>query len=103
MEIRTLAEGLAFPEGPVALADGSVVLVEIAAGTVTRVSPDGVKRLVARTGGGPNGAAIGPRLQFTYGLLPVGEAARASPPHLAPDHRRPWACRTHRDRTGPAE
>src|SRR5271169_6965491 len=60
MEIRTLAEGLAFPEGPVALADGSVVLVEIAAGTVTRVSPDGVKRVVARTGGGPNGAAIGP-------------------------------------------
>ena len=54
MEIRTLAEGLEFPEGPVALSDGSVVLVEIAAGTVTRVSPDGGKAVVARLGGGPN-------------------------------------------------
>jgi gluconolactonase len=60
MEVRTLAEGLDFPEGPVALNDGSVVLVEIAAGSVTRISPDGVKAIVARPGGGPNGAAIGP-------------------------------------------
>lgn len=60
MEVRTLADGLAFPEGPVALADGSVILVEIAAGTVTRVNPDGSKTIVARPGGGPNGAAIGP-------------------------------------------
>src|SRR2546430_144230 len=60
MEFRTLAEGLQFPEGPVALADGSVLLVEIAAGTLTRIAPDGTKSVVARTGGGPNGAAIGP-------------------------------------------
>ena len=58
MEIRTLAEGLEFPEGPVALADGSVLLVEIAAGRVSRVSPQGVKTVVARPGGGPNGAAV---------------------------------------------
>jgi len=60
MEIRTITEGIEFPEGPVALADGSVLLVEIAAGTLTRVAPDGAKSVVARTGGGPNGAAIGP-------------------------------------------
>ena len=60
MEFRTLAEGLQFPEGPVALADGSVVLVEIAAGAVTRITPDGAKQVVARPGGGPNGAAVGP-------------------------------------------
>ena len=60
MEIRTLAEGLGFPEGPVALADGSVLLVEIFAGTLTRVSPGGTKTIVARPGGGPNGAALGP-------------------------------------------
>lgn len=59
MEIRTLTEGLEFPEGPVALADGSVLLVEIAAGALTRVAPDGTKSVVARTGGGPNGAAVG--------------------------------------------
>jgi gluconolactonase len=60
MEFRTLAEGLQFPEGPVALADGSVLLVEIAAGTLTRIASDGTKSVVATTGGGPNGAAIGP-------------------------------------------
>jgi len=60
MEFRTITEGLEFPEGPVALADGSVLLVEIAAGALTRVAPDGTKTVVARTGGGPNGAAIGP-------------------------------------------
>jgi gluconolactonase len=59
-EIRTLAEGLEFPEGPVALADGSVLLVEIAAGALTRIGADGTKTVVARPGGGPNGAAIGP-------------------------------------------
>ena len=60
MEFRTLAEGLQFPEGPVALADGSVLLVEIAAGTLTRIAPDGSRSVAANTGGGPNGAAVGP-------------------------------------------
>src|SRR4029077_13510139 len=60
MEFRTLAEGLQIPEGPVALADGSVLLVEIAAGTLTRIAPDGTRSAAAKTGGGPNGAAVGP-------------------------------------------
>jgi len=59
-EIRELCGGLRFPEGPVAMADGSVVLVEIGRGTVTRVGPDGGAEVVAEPGGGPNGAAIGP-------------------------------------------
>ena len=59
-EIREIASGLQFPEGPVWLPDGSVVLVEIARGAVTRVHPDGRTSLVAETGGGPNGAALGP-------------------------------------------
>jgi gluconolactonase len=59
-EIRELASGLEFPEGPIALADGSVLLVEIKRGTLTRVSADGQKSVVAKTGGGPNGAALGP-------------------------------------------
>ena len=59
MDIRTLTEGLQFPEGPVAMADGSVLLVEIAAGTLTRVAADGSKTVAANTGAGPNGAAVG--------------------------------------------
>ena len=60
MKIRQLASGLQFPEGPVAMDDGSVLLVEIARGTLSRVTPDGRVQVVARLGGGPNGAAIGP-------------------------------------------
>jgi gluconolactonase len=40
--------------------DGSVLLVEIARGTLSRVTPDGRVQVVAALGGGPNGAAIGP-------------------------------------------
>jgi gluconolactonase len=59
-EPTVVATGLEFPEGPVAMADGSVVLVEIKRGTLTRVQPDGATEVVAECGGGPNGAAIGP-------------------------------------------
>ncbi len=60
MKIREIATGLQFPEGPVAMDDGSVLLVEIARGTLSRVTPDGRVSVVAELGGGPNGAAIGP-------------------------------------------
>jgi len=58
--MREIAAGLRFPEGPVALPDGSILVVEIARGTLTRVMPDGARSVVATLGGGPNGAAIGP-------------------------------------------
>ena len=60
LEMTLVAEGLAFPEGPVAMADGSVLLVEISRGTLSQVRPDGAIEMVADLGGGPNGAAIGP-------------------------------------------
>jgi len=60
MQLRLVAEGLWFPEGPMAMADGSIVLVEIRRGTLTRVTPDGKRATIAELGGGPNGAAIGP-------------------------------------------
>lgn len=60
MKIREIASGLQFPEGPVAMPDGSVLVVEIARGTLTRVLADGRLQVVAETGGGPNGAALAP-------------------------------------------
>jgi len=57
---RVITSGLGFPEGPVALPDGSVLCVEIASGRLTRVLPSGEKKVVAELGGGPNGAALGP-------------------------------------------
>jgi len=59
-ELREMASGLSFPEGPIALPDGSVLLVEIRRGTLSRVSPDGKISVVAECGGAPNGAAFGP-------------------------------------------
>ena len=59
-ELNVVATGLKFPEGPIAMPDGSVLLVEIARGTLSRVEPGGKVEVVAQTGGGPNGAAIGP-------------------------------------------
>ena len=58
--MRLVAEGLRFPEGPVAMSDGSVLLVEIERRTLSRVLPDGTVEVVAECGGGPNGAALGP-------------------------------------------
>jgi len=60
MQLELVAEGLWFPEGPIAMADGSVMLVEIRRGTLTRVTTDGRRSTIAELGGGPNGAAIGP-------------------------------------------
>ncbi len=58
--MKTIASGLLFPEGPIAMEDGSVVLVEIARGTLSRVTTSGHVEIIADLGGGPNGAAIGP-------------------------------------------
>jgi gluconolactonase len=60
LEGRVVTTGLRFPEGPVVMADGSVLVVEIEGGRLMRVLPDGKKEVVAVLGGGPNGAALGP-------------------------------------------
>jgi gluconolactonase len=58
--VTELASGLRFPEGPVAMPDGSVILVEIERKTLSRVTPGGKVQVIASLGGGPNGAAMGP-------------------------------------------
>lgn len=55
-----LASGLGFPEGPVWMPDGSVLVVEMKHGRITRLQPDGRKETAAEPGGSPNGLAIGP-------------------------------------------
>lgn len=81
---RIIASGLAFPEGPISLPDGSILIAEIAAGRVSRYHPDFGISLVVKTGGGPNGLAIGPDgalyicnnggLKYDKGPLSVGPA-----------------------------
>jgi gluconolactonase len=89
--IRELARGLRFPEGPILLPDGSVLVVEIAAGRLTRVARDGATEVVAMPGGGPNGAAIGPDGRCYVcnngGFEWTGRDGRLYPRHEAPDWR----------------
>src|SRR3977135_3894924 len=59
-DIKILARDLGFPEGPVWMSDGSVILGEISGRKVTRVAPDGSKSEIGKAGGGPNGVATGP-------------------------------------------
>ncbi|MDB5846699.1 MAG: gluconolactonase [Rhodoferax sp.] len=58
--MKIIATGLRFPEGPIAMPDGSVLVVEIERQTLSRVSFGGAVEVVAEVPGGPNGAAIGP-------------------------------------------
>jgi gluconolactonase len=57
--MKLIAEGLQFPEGPVYCADGSILLVELTRGTLSRIDKGGRLEIVANLGGGPNGAALG--------------------------------------------
>jgi gluconolactonase len=58
LRARTVAAGLGFPEGPVVLGDGSVLLSEMARGRIRRALRDGSVETVADVGGGPNGLAL---------------------------------------------
>ena len=60
LDLETVADGLGFPEGPVALASGSLLFVDIKNETLARLGVDGRVEVVAEIPGGPNGAAIGP-------------------------------------------
>ena len=60
LDLETVADGLGFPEGPVAMADGSLLFVDIKNETLSRVTTDGRVDVVAEMPGGPNGVAIGP-------------------------------------------
>src|ERR1700734_1160679 len=59
-ELSILATGLKFPEGPVAHRDGSVSLVEIQRGTISRVARTGAVERATAPKGVPNGLAVGP-------------------------------------------
>ena len=83
-EFELIADGLRFPEGPVVMADGSVIVTEIEAGQLTRCYPGGRKEVVAKTGGGPNGLAMGPGGKL-YCVNNGGFNWNESGGYLAPD------------------
>jgi len=60
LPVTVVAEGLRFPEGPVAMKDGSLLFVQIPLGLISRLTPAGKVETVAKLEGGPNGLAVGP-------------------------------------------
>lgn len=60
LDLTVVAEGFFIPEAPVAMRDGSVLLVEIGRKTVVRVDAAGGRQTIAELEGGPNGLAAGP-------------------------------------------
>jgi len=91
MDFAEITNELKFPEGPIAMPDGSVILVEIARGTLSRVLTSGKIEVIADLGGGPNGAAMGPD-GWIYVCNNGGfewtesEAAGLRPTHVAKDY-----------------
>jgi gluconolactonase len=59
MSIEVIAEGLQFPEGPVAMPDGSVIFLEIMTARLLRAW-NGKIETIAQMTGAPAGAALGP-------------------------------------------
>jgi gluconolactonase len=47
--MHEIVSGLKFPEGPIAMPDGSVLVVEIMRGTLSRVTLNGKITVVAET------------------------------------------------------
>jgi gluconolactonase len=58
-ELRPLAQGLKFLEGPIALEDGSLIVCESQRKTLSKISRHGEISVIADTERGPNGAAFG--------------------------------------------
>jgi gluconolactonase len=58
VEFATVADGVGFTEGPVVTREGAVVFVSVDRGVVHRADAGGC-RVLAATGGGPNGLAEG--------------------------------------------
>jgi sugar lactone lactonase YvrE len=86
--MQELANGLLFPEGPTWLGDGSLIVVEIAAGRLTRIEQD-IYPLEM-----PNGIALSPD-EKTLVLVDTGRQARDGA------QRRPGTdCRHGTDRAG---
>jgi gluconolactonase len=90
LDLQVVADGLGFPEGPIAMADGSLLFVDIKNETLSRLGVDGRIDAVAGIPGGPNGAAIGPDGAayicnnggaYTFGPLDLGKVVTVPMPN----------------------
>lgn len=89
-DMEIIAAGLHFPEGPVELPDGTIAVVEIGRGRIVRIRAGGKSEVLAETGGGPNGMALGPDGALYVcnngGFSWAEEGGWLRPAGLAPDY-----------------
>ena len=97
LELVEVASGLGFPEGPVAMVDGTLLFVDIKNQTLCRLRAPHKVEVVAELPGGPNGLAIGPDGAayvcnnggiYRFDTIPFGGATITAPdPYPNPYHR----------------
>jgi len=81
-DVRLLASGLEWPEGPEYGPDGALYVANFASarGVISRIAPEGTVSAFAETGGAPNGLVFGPD-----GVLYVADAGRRAVLRVASD------------------
>ncbi|MGB3247182.1 MAG: SMP-30/gluconolactonase/LRE family protein [Sulfitobacter sp.] len=96
LKLEEVVSGLGFPEGPVAMNDGSVLFVDIKDETLVRLAVDGSVDIVAKIPGGPNGVAIGPdgaayvcNNGGAYSFVDIGPDPYGNKTITVPDPHRP--------------
>ena len=102
-----VASGLDFPEGPIAMPDGSVVLVEMFGPRLTRVQPDGIEgddrrdpRRAERRGHRPGRADLRLQQRGRFTEVDMGGLDVPRPVHQGQLHRRAHPDRRPGDRRG---
>ena len=76
-DVRILATGLGFPEGPVVMPDGSVILTEIRNGRCSRITPDGKVACSRPTAAGPTASRSGPTARSIAATTAAAAMSRA--------------------------
>ena len=64
-DVTTIATDLQFPEGPIAMADGSILLVEIKRGSLTWLEADGSVRAASTSAAARTAPPSGPTARST--------------------------------------
>ncbi|HTP39441.1 MAG TPA: SMP-30/gluconolactonase/LRE family protein [Steroidobacteraceae bacterium] len=83
-EVRILTTDVHGPEGPSELPDGSVAMVEFTVGDIIRVSPQGVRDVLAKPGVGVAGTALGHDNALYVAKMNLSSFMRRPPGGAAP-------------------
>lgn len=104
-DFELIAEGLGYPESPVYLPGGGILLVEIKGNKLSRISASGEKEEIVNLPGGPNGCAFGPDGHvyvannggFNWVEMPIGKQTICIGVGQPPSYKGGWIERVELD------